>query len=91
MFYLITYDIEEDKKRNKIAKLLEDYGTRVQYSVFECAIDYNQLEEIKKKAEDIIDKKKDSVRIYRICEGCLKEISILGSGEITKDLDFYII
>lgn len=91
MFILITYDIEEDKKRNKIAKLLENYGTRVQFSVFECIIDKEQLKEIIKRAEDIIEKEKDSVRVYRICELCVKEISILGCGEISKDMDFYIV
>ncbi len=91
MFFLISYDIEEDKKRNKIAKLLEDYGKRVQYSVFECLIDLEQLKYIKKKAEEIIDKEKDSLRIYRLCENCQKLIEIIGEGEVSKDLDFYII
>jgi len=91
MFFVITYDIEEDKRRNKIAKLLENYGVRVQFSVFEFKIDNNQIKEIIQKLSEIIEKEKDSIRIYRICEGCLKEITIIGSGEVTKDLDFYII
>ena len=35
MNYLITYDIEDDKRRKKISDLLEGYGVRVNYSVFE--------------------------------------------------------
>src|SRR5262245_31991344 len=35
MFYLIAYDIPNDQRRTKVAKTLEDFGDRVQYSVFE--------------------------------------------------------
>jgi len=91
MFVVISYDIEDDKKRFKVAQILENYGTRVQYSVFECIINEQQLKEIKEKTKNIIDKEKDSIRFYIICEGCLKKIEIIGIGEVTKDLDFYII
>ncbi|MFW0884731.1 CRISPR-associated endonuclease Cas2 [Candidatus Acidulodesulfobacterium sp. H_13] len=38
MFCIISYDTSNDRKRNKIAKTLIDFGTRVQYSVFEYVI-----------------------------------------------------
>jgi len=91
MFVVISYDIEDDKKRYKVSQILENYGTRVQYSVFECIINEQQLKEIEEKTKNIVDKEKDSIRIYIICENCLKKIDIIGIGEITRDLDFYII
>lgn len=91
MFFLISYDIEDDKKRNKIAKIMEDFGKRVQFSVFEGLIDMEQLNKLKNKIEGIIEKEKDSIRIYRICENCQKLIEVIGEGEVSKDLDFYII
>lgn len=42
MLYLISYDIAVDKRRTKIAKLLEGFGQRVQYSVFECDLTTKQ-------------------------------------------------
>ena len=36
--YVVSYDITSDRLRNKIAKTLEGYGTRIQYSVFECRL-----------------------------------------------------
>ena len=39
MFILVTYDIKDDKKRNKVCNILKDYGNRVQYSVFECYLE----------------------------------------------------
>ena len=44
--YLISYDISENKRRNKIFKELKNYGRHVQFSVFECELDrkrYRQL------------------------------------------------
>lgn len=38
MTYVISYDIESNKIRTKLAKLLEGYGVRIQYSVFECSL-----------------------------------------------------
>ncbi len=38
MRYIITYDISDTKLRNKLSKILEKYGERVQYSVFELEL-----------------------------------------------------
>ena len=91
MFVVISYDIQDDKKRVKVAKLLENYGTRVQYSVFECLISKEQLKKIMEETKKIIDLNTDSVRFYSICENCVRKIEITGVGEVSKDIDFYII
>ena len=36
--YVVSYDISSDRLRNKVARTLEGYGTRIQYSVFECKL-----------------------------------------------------
>jgi len=43
MFYVISYDVSDDKKRRKLAKYLESYGVRVQYSVFETELNDTQV------------------------------------------------
>jgi CRISPR-associated protein Cas2 len=43
MFYLVSYDIPDDRRRTRLAKLLKDYGGRVQYSVFECLLNQELL------------------------------------------------
>ena len=67
-----------------------DFGGRVQYSVFECIMDGKLLEKMIKRIEKIIDNE-DSVRIYPLCAKCNKTVRILGSGEVSKDKDVYII
>ena len=37
-FYVVTYDISDDKRRSQVVKLLEGNGTRMNYSVFECML-----------------------------------------------------
>ena len=41
---LVSYDISDDKRRRKVCKILEGYGYRVQYSVFECDLDDKKIQ-----------------------------------------------
>jgi CRISPR-associated protein Cas2 len=62
--------MEDDKKRCKVAKLLEKYGTRVNFSVFECMFTPAQLKKTKESIAKLIDRKTDRVAFYRICVDC---------------------
>jgi len=89
MFYVVSYDIIDDKKRAKVADTLLDFGKRVQYSVFECELTDVYLENLVRKLKKIISPE-DSIRIYSLCSQCSKSIRILGVGNITKD-EFVVI
>lgn len=90
MFVVISYDIVDDRRRLKVAQKLEDYGTRVQYSVFECILEEEKLKELQKGLVSLIEEE-DSLRFYQLCEGCLKRIKVYGSAEVTKDQEVYIV
>lgn len=47
--YIIAYDFSDNKKRSKISKILENYGTRIQKSVFKCSLHKGQLHFLKEK------------------------------------------
>jgi CRISPR-associated protein Cas2 len=69
--YVVTYDVRTDtaagrRRLRQIAKLCEDYGQRVQFSVFECQLDEMQLELLLAAAAKIIDAAADSLRAYRL-------------------------
>ena len=92
MFYLVAYDIPDDQRRTKVAKILEDFGDRVQYSVFEMELDRpEQLDEMQSRLEGVIDPQADGIRIYFLCQGCRTKIAILGQGEVYEDKDVYIV
>lgn len=77
--YVVSYDITSDKRRRKIAKILENYGKRIQYSVFECDLDeagYRKLyREIVKATVDMDD---GSVRFYYLCGNCVPKMQLIG-------------
>jgi len=89
-FYLISYDISDDRKRTRVEKYLKNYGVRVQKSVFECMITEAELEKIKRFVENTIDFDTDSVRYYFICKNCRDNIQITGFGSVNDDNDLLI-
>jgi CRISPR-associated protein Cas2 len=63
MKLLLTYDISNSKNRTKLSTLLEGYGYRVNFSVFELDLKKHELKELLKLIEPFYEKE-DSVRIY---------------------------
>lgn len=77
--YVISYDLSNNKLRNKVAKELENYGRRVQYSVFECRISKKQMEQLYEKLLPIMQKEPEgNIRIYRLCMNCEEQIQTIG-------------
>ena len=70
IFCVVAYDIESDRLRSKISKILEKFGVRINYSVFECLFTQRQLEDTQERIEKQITSAKDSVIFYRICVDC---------------------
>ena len=69
MMVVVSYDVnvqsDGGKKRlRKVARLCENYGQRVQFSVFECLVDPVQWSELRFELEKTIDHDKDSLRYY---------------------------
>lgn len=59
--YLVSYDIANAKRLRKVAKTLESYGTRLQFSVFECPLDEMRLNQAKAALAAIINADHDQV------------------------------
>ena len=90
MLFAISYDIENDRTRTKLASMLKDFGPRVQKSVFEADLDNKELDQLWKKLKAVKLGKQDSIRLYQICNDCFKKVRIIGKGKVTKDQDYYI-
>jgi CRISPR-associated protein Cas2 len=91
VFYIVSYDIPNDRKRTRVAKTMLDFGTRVQYSVFECIINEDKLLEKMVARLGAMVSDEDSVRIYALCSKCEKVVKVLGGGKITKDENVFIL
>lgn len=73
-FCVVAYDIKEDRKRARVSKILEKYGIRVNFSVFECMFTDIQLLQVQEKIKKILDKRSDTVIYYPICVNCYTKI-----------------
>lgn len=91
MFLTVAYDCSNDKRRNRVAKILLDYGYRVQYSVFEVQLDERRFVEMQSRLLEVIDLTADSIRIYRICQRCLEQTKIHGLHELTNQEQLFIV
>ncbi len=83
-FIVIAYDIKDDKKRIRLHKKLKNYGTPVQYSVFECILDRKLFKEVKEMVEEIVDLDNDLVRYYQLCEECRRKIQTI-NGRVARE------
>jgi CRISPR-associated protein Cas2 len=90
-FYVISYDIVDDRKRQRAAEALKDYGQRVQKSVYEVRLDARRLTTLLGRLNEIIDKDTDNVLVYVLCEGCVKQKRCLGLKIIGEEEDFRVL
>jgi CRISPR-associated protein Cas2 len=90
MRLLVTYDICDDRRLRRVAKINEDFGARVQKSVFECNLRENQLLKLKRRLQEVMAPEEDSVRIYRLCARCAGSVEVIGTGVLLEDEEVII-
>jgi len=90
MFYVVSYDIPDDKKRLRMAKTMLDFGDRVQHSVFECRLEDKRLELLIKRLEKFVGTE-DSVRIYSLCAKCESAAKTMGRQDEPKNDKLFIV
>lgn len=84
--YIVCYDVPDDKRRIKIAKCLDGYGDRIQFSVFEALLDITLVEKLVKSLNELIDEKEDNIRIYATCAACAAKSRKLGLVEAGPEI-----
>ncbi len=90
MFILIAYDVSTadkpgQKRLRRIARACEDYGVRVQKSLFECRVGKGEWAALRHRLLKEIDSKQDSLRFYRMEEDSGKKTEHHG---IKEPVDF---
>lgn len=74
IFCVVAYDISDDKIRDKVAEILEKYGVRINFSVFECLFTLAQFKNVQVKIKEKLLDRLDSVVYYPICVDCFSKI-----------------
>ena len=91
-FVVVAYDIPDDRRRTRLHDLLLDYGTPVQYSLFECLLEEEEMERMKKRVRRVIRPRLDRVRYYHLCAACQARIETTpADGEVVEEKDVYIV
>jgi CRISPR-associated protein Cas2 len=92
MLWLICYDIPDDKRRTKLAKRLEQHCQRVQYSVFECPVNQEKLEELlQQRWLPLLNLNEDSLRIYPLDANAQRRTRVFGSPPPYEPPDYLIL
>lgn len=85
MMVLVSYDVAQDengaKRLRRIAKTCQNYGQRVQYSVFECLVDPGQWSELRNKLLKQYNPKFDSLRFYFLGANWQRRVEHVGAKE----------
>jgi len=91
MLVLVVYDIPDDKRRTKLATFLEGYGRRVQYSVFECFLELQEMRQLYQALQRRVKPEEDSVRLYWITRDAFQRALSIGHPPLEEPPDFYIV
>ncbi|ANS75694.1 CRISPR-associated protein Cas2 [Paenibacillus yonginensis] len=84
MLVLITYDVQTSgaggaARLRKVSKACQNYGQRVQNSVFECIVDAAQFTALKFELAQLIDEEQDSLRFYRLGNNYKTKVEHMGA------------
>ena len=84
MLVLVTYDVSTvtaggARRLRRVAKACQDFGQRVQFSVFEIEVDSAQWTRLRARLEGLIDEKTDSLRFYFLGANWERRIEHVGA------------
>ena len=89
-FYVIAYDISNDRRRTKVHKTLCGFGKWTQYSLFECHLTEKELVALRGKLDKLLKPEEDSVRFYSLCASCKAKVETVGSEKPTEESVFIV-
>jgi len=76
--YFITYDISDDKRRDRVFKTLRNRGDHVQFSVFLCELNAREYAALKGELEECVHQRDDQVLILDL--GPAENVFEIGQG-----------
>ena len=89
-FYVVAYDIPDDRRRTRVHKLLKGFGRWTEFSLFECFLTKKELVLLRARLEKHLDAERDRVRIYMLCDTCLDKIETVGLPAPVEETSYLI-
>ena len=91
MLSLVAYDIADSKRLYRVARVCEDWGVRVQYSLFECRLEEPQFARFWQQLLSEIDPAQDRVVAYKIDARCARETLSAGTMVCSEKVVCYLV
>src|SRR5438132_337807 len=91
MLTLLAYDISDQKRLSRVARVCEDFGVRVQYSVFECRLDEGEFNEFWLQLLCVINDAEDRLVAYKIDARSAKETMTAGTMVCSEKVVCYLV
>jgi CRISPR-associated protein Cas2 len=91
MLSLVAYDICDPKRLHRVARVCEDWGVRVQYSLFECRLEESQFARFWEQLLAEIDPAEDRVVAYKIDARCARETLTAGTMTCSEKVVCYLV
>lgn len=84
---VFAYDIADDRRRDRLVRVLSDYLVRVQESVFEGFVSDRAQVVMMERVAEVIDHREDNIRVYTLCQRCRTSVETLGIAVAPPVLD----
>jgi len=91
MVYLVAYDICDSKRLHRVAKVCEDFGVRVQYSLFECRLEPDEFNRLWNAMLAEMDNDEDRAVAYPLDARCVLETRTAGTMVCTERIVCYLV
>ena len=89
-FYVVAYDISDDKRRTRVFKTLQGFGNWTQFSLFECWLNKKEMLVLQTRLQRYLDASQDSVRFYPLCALDVSRVETVG-GAKPKEERVYVV
>ncbi len=91
MLSLIAYDIADSRRLSRVARICADYGVRVQYSLFECRLEEDELDTLWRRLLKEIDEREDRLVAYKIDARCARDTLTAGTMVCSEKVVCYVV
>lgn len=80
--YIVTYDIQDQKRWRRVFKLMNGYGEWLQLSVFQCRMSKKRYMELMSQLDSLIIHDKDHIIMLDLgpAEGIVPRVTSLGKA-----------
>lgn len=89
--WVITYDIADPRRLQRVASASASFGIRVQESIFEAALSPWEREQCIRTLCDLCSMQADSLKFYAVCDACRRRTEWQGKGEAPGGVRYWIV